>query len=131
MLMFRAKEGRVDVDLIIKLKDKLRLMPNNYLSGCKGENVITTITPKNEILSVAFIHDIDKKDFEERYINLLPTGDFVYIRDEIIDEIKDNGIWLEVIESIVKGKKAGAEIINLLKQKHLPACTDRCFIGCK
>lgn len=116
--MFKIEESVLDDGLIDKLVDKLNLMPNDYLYNCKGENILSAVTPEGNILSIAFIHPIDKKEFEKEYINLLPTGDFEWIRDQIIDKIKDKGIWLGTIESTMKSTGAGMKIIDTLKQKY-------------
>jgi hypothetical protein len=118
VIKLAIKELNLDESLILKLSGRMDLMPIDYLNACKGERVIVSLTPDKDVASIAFIHSIDKEQYIKEYCNMMPCGDFVWIRDNIIDKVKDNGIWLGVLESLIKGKGYGTQILNALKNKY-------------
>lgn len=118
MRTLEIKELNLDENLILKLSGRMDLMPIHYLSDCKGERVIISSTPDKDIASIAFIHPIEKEQYIKEYGNIIPYYDFVWIRDNIIDKVKNNGIWLGVLESLIKDKGYGTEILNTLKNEY-------------
>lgn len=110
-------ESKLDDKLINILSNRLKLMPNNYLKDCIGENIILSKDSNDNILSIAFIDNISADKFEH-YNNYIPDCDYHYIKDSVIPNVIKGGIWLGVLESLVKGKYYGTEIVNYLKGKY-------------
>ncbi len=110
------KKRIIDTQVTSELFGRLDLMPYSHIVNRTGSDIIVNEDETGKILAVAFLVDaIEEK--REVYEDQLCQDNYAALY-KIHPQIQKEGVHIGVLESIVKGKGYGSEILNYLKNNY-------------
>ena len=110
------KKRVVDTHVTSELFGRLDLMPYSHIVNRTGSDIIVNEEESGKILAVAFLVDV-KEEKKEVYEDQLCQEDYAALC-RIHPQMEKEGVHIGVLESIIKGKGYGSEILEHLKNNY-------------
>ena len=110
------KRRIIDTQVTSELFGQLDLMPFSHIVNRTGSEIIVNEDENGKILAVAFLVDAMEEKMED-YESVLCSEDYAALC-RIHPHMIKKGVHLGVLESIIKGKGYGSEILEHLKNNY-------------
>lgn len=110
------KKRIIDTRVTSELFGRLDLMPYSHIVKRTGSDIIVNEDETGKILAVAFLIDVIEEKLEA-YEDQLCTEDYAALC-RIHPHMVKKGVHIGVLESIIKGKGYGSEILEYLKNNY-------------
>lgn len=113
-------ETKLNYELIKKISTT-QIVTKESLIANIGNRCMLSLNNDKEILSLALVEEFHSQDIEDLKFYLCKS-DYDKFKKNIYPTIKNNCIWINIIQSYEKGLKAGSSIVDYLKERNASIC---------